>query len=136
MHLAGFLHRGSARGIPQVLRLEGYEQGNIVAALDNLVGSEADSVTLDKLFSEGLGDGRRGGGLRGGLEWVGTRAAIDLRVEGLLSSRSSDPVGTELGAGHEGARERSRSGARHSGPELTPREDGNRIQSNGSPLPT
>ena len=112
-----------------------YEQCDIVAALDYLAGSKADRVTLDKLLCEGLRDCRRRGGFRGGVKRVGTGTAVELRVEGLLSSRSTSRVGARLGTGHDGGRKRS--GAGYDGPELAPREDGDSIiESNGSPLPT
>ena len=69
---------------------------DIVAGLDRFTRGEADRVSLDDLFGEGLGIGRGGGVLRGEGSG-GIEGALKLRREGVLPSWMGGSVGAELG---------------------------------------
>lgn len=101
---------------------------DIVSRLDNLVGSEADSILLSDLLGKILGDGGGGRSLEGLVE-SGVGSALELRMK-CLPPRADGSVRTGLGDdGAEGSRARGQG----SGPE--PR-DGGGIERNGSPLHT
>ena len=68
---------------------------DMVASLDHLTMGEADRVSLDDLFGEGLGIGRGRGPLRGEGSG-GIEGALKLRREGVLPSWKGGSVGAEL----------------------------------------
>jgi len=98
---------------------------DIVAGLDYFTRSEADRVSLDDLFGEGLGVGRSGG-LLNGQRSGGIEGAFGLRWEDVLPSWVGGSISTKLRRSYG-----NRSRASNEGLRLPPRDrDRDGIESN------